>query len=668
MEDQPLQSIKGVGEKRAEQLRLLGVHSVNDLLGYLPRDYRDYSVATPVVQLAHGKAAAVHVRITGEPKYFRKGGMTVLSVSASDETGALTLRWFNQPYRRTQIHAGETVYACGFVSKKRGTSMINPSLSAELPGIIPIYPGTAGVSQRTIRDAVFAALKAHWTQIAETLPLELMSRHALCTRQLALRHAHFPASRKLLEIALNRLAFEDALCYLLMVEAERARRTRAVGVAFDTAGVREAFLSRIPFAPTNAQMRVMDAVDADMRITAPMNRHVQGDEGSGKTLVALYALSVAAQNGYQGALMAPTEILARQHFIEARRLFGDAAELLTGGMRKAARDAALARIASGEAKCVVGTHALIQSGVRFDRLGLVVTDEQHRFGVEQRARMQNKGARPDVLVMSATPIPRTLALLLFGDLDVSVIDEMPPGRKPVKTSVIPQSRRADMYRYIAAQAKEGVQTYVVCPMIEENDALDAPSVDTLFDELQKAMPDTRLSMLHGRMKEKEKQTVLQAFRDGETDVLVTTTVIEVGVHVARANIMVVEGADRFGLSQLHQLRGRVGRGERQAYCFLLSDAESETARERMRVMTETGDGFEIAQRDLELRGPGDFLGFRQHGEGMALLLGGGMDLALLETVKREAQHVIDVPNDENNALLNYACSRYTKTDGHIAMN
>lgn len=663
-----LQTIKGIGEKRAEALGRLGVMTVEALLNYLPRDYYDYSRAVPVTALTDGQAAAVQVRINSAPKFFRKGGMTVLSAQASDETGSITLRWFNQPYMRMKIIAGSTIYACGRVSKKKGASLVNPSLADSLPGIVPVYPTVHGVSQRTIRDAVFASLRAHWTQIGETLPLTVLSRYGLCTRQLALRHAHFPASMRLLEIARNRLSFEDLLCYLLMVEAERRERARSIGIAFRTDGVSKRYIALSAFPPTKAQRNVMEEIRRDMCAPVPMNRLLQGDVGSGKTFVALYAMSVAVANGYQGALLVPTEILAEQHFSDAQALFGDTAVLLTGNMKASAREEALLRISTGEAKCVIGTHALLQPGVRFHKLGLVITDEQHRFGVQQRAEMQEKGVRPDVLVMSATPIPRTLALLLFGDLDISVLDEMPPGRMPVKTAVIPPEKRNDMLRYVASEAAKGVQTYIVCPMIAENEGIDAPSVDDVYASITRAMPDVPAGKLHGRMKEADKQTVMRRFREGETKVLVTTTVIEVGVHVAAANIMIIEGADRFGLSQLHQLRGRVGRGKEQAYCFLLSDSGSDTAMERMRIIAESCDGFAIAEQDLALRGPGDFLGLRQHGDGTARLLGAAMDLPMMQTVRQAAHDIMEIPNEENNALLLYARSRYAQILGQIAMN
>ena len=365
--------------------------------------------------------------------------------------------------------------------------------------------------------------------------------------------------------------FENALLYFLAVEEQKAERSRQNGFAFDISGVLEKYGAKLGYELTNAQKRVISEIAADMERPVPMNRLLQGDVGSGKTAVALYALCVASANGKQGALLAPTEILAEQHYETLRSIFGSSAALLTGSMKKTERDAVLRRIADGTALCVTGTHALLSGDVKFYDLGCVVTDEQHRFGVRQRAAMQEKGARPDMLVMSATPIPRTLALILYGDLDISVIDELPPGRKPIKTSLIPPQKREDMYVYLSKQAaEEGLQSYVVCPLIEESENIDCPSVCALFQQLKKALPKTRVGMLHGQMKDAEKERVMRAFRAGEIDILVTTTVIEVGVHVENACFMVIEGAERFGLSQLHQLRGRVGRSAKQAYCFLLT--------------------------------------------------------------------------------------------------
>ncbi len=668
MAQQTLQSIKGVGEKRAQQLERLGVHSVEALLSHYPRGYRDYSKSVDVSAVRGGMDCAVKIRLVSPPKFYRAGGMSILSVRGEDDTGAILLKWFNQPYRSKQVRQGMEVYACGLVQSNRGLSMINPQLSEELPGILPVYPTVKGVPQRTIRQAVMAALKGTWDQIGETLPPQMIRSYGLCTRQLALRQIHFPTSMELMKLALRRVEFERMLLYLLAVEQEKERRKHTPGIPFDVSGVKETYLSKLPFRPTNAQTRAMAEIAKDMEAPSPMNRLLQGDVGSGKTAVALFALCVAGANGYQGAFLAPTEILAAQHYQQARSIFGDAAVLLTGSMHPAEREAALARIADGRAFCVVGTHALFQQSVQFYKLGLVVTDEQHRFGVQQRARMQDKGMRPDVLVMSATPIPRTLAMLICGDLDMSVLDELPPGRKPVKTSIISENRRMDMYRYIAKQAQQGVQAYVVCPLIEDSEELELPSVEQVTAELKKEFPTLRAAALHGRMKEPQKQKTIQDFRDGKLDVLVSTTVIEVGVHVENAAIMAIEGAERFGLSQLHQLRGRVGRGQQQSYCFLLTKNQSDQAMERLEVLAKSGDGFYIAQRDLELRGPGDFFGTRQHGDSTVPLPGAGCDLALLTQAKQAAREVVETPSAVNNELLERALTESAARANGIAMN
>ena len=668
MLDSPLTSVKGIGPKRAELFEQLGVFCVRDLLYRLPRDYLDYSKAIPIAQLVNGQSAAVQVRICGQTRFFRKKGMTMLSVPAQDETGKITLKWFNQPYRSGQLKNGEIIYACGRVLKKNGNSLLNPSLSPALPGIVPIYATIKGVNQRAWRDSMFAALESVWDQISDPLPRSVQERYSLVPLALALRHAHFPFSREALELARKRLDFEQTLLYFIIVELQKSERLRQNGFAFDTSGVLEKFEQKLKFQLTEAQRRVIAEISADMQKTVPMNRLLQGDVGSGKTAVAMFALCVAAANGKQGVLLAPTEILAEQHYINLCEIFGETVVLLKGGMKKAQRDEALKRIADGSALFITGTHALLSEDVRFNDLGCIVTDEQHRFGVRQRAAILEKGTRPDMIVMSATPIPRTLALILYGDLDISVIDQLPPGRKPIKTSVIPAEKRDDMYQYIAKQAKEGVQSYIVCPIIEESESIECPSVDALFTELKQKQPELRLKKLHGRMKEAEKDAVMRAFRAGEIDALVTTTVIEVGVHVPNACIMAIEGAERFGLSQLHQLRGRVGRSAKQAYCFLLYGVQSELENERMLTMTQTNDGFEIAQKDLSLRGPGDFIGTRQHGDGAEGLLAGAMDTKLLEQASRAAREILGAASEESARLIELAGERYGSMLGDIAMN
>lgn len=658
-----LESIKGIGEKRARQLGQLGIFTAEELIEHLPRDYLDYSHVTAVCDASDGGFCALKVEILGNASFFSAQGMKIVSVRAKDDSSEIKLMWFNQPYRRTQIKAGEAWYACGRVSLKKGATLLNPTLSHALPGILPVYPSVKGVSQRCIRDAVSALLKTSWDAIPETLPMALMSQHTLVSRKLALRHAHFPANAEMLRVAGRRLRFERALLYQLAVGEQIHERKSGAGIAFDISGLRERFIKKLPFSLTKAQCRALDDLDADMQSPHPMNRLLQGDVGSGKTVVALYALSVAAANGYQGALLAPTEILAQQHFEQIQALFGEAAVLVTGSMKKAPRERALSRIADGTALCIVGTHALMQSGLAFDRLGLVVTDEQHRFGVRQRARMEEKGIRPDVLVMSATPIPRTLALLLFGDLELSVLDELPPGRKPVLTRLVPEHKRPGLYAYLEEQAKAGMQSFVVCPFIDEPETLDGRCVTTHAEELQQQMPAARVAALHGRMREEQKQVTVQAFRDGEIDILVSTTLIEVGVHVPKACIMVVENAERFGLAQLHQLRGRVGRGETQSYCFLLSNADSEAAKTRLQALTETNDGFLIAEMDLRLRGAGDFIGIRQHGESAI-----SFDEDLLLETQRAAQAILSESGAENLALMARARTQFGSELRQIAMN
>ncbi len=663
-----VEKIKGIGAKRAEALGRLGIRTAEELLRFLPRDYQDFSFATPVSALKHGQLAAVRARAADAPRTAYFHGMRVLSAKAFDETGAVTVKWYNQPYRARQLRLGETQVFCGRVDARKGLALVNPSIQEEPPGILPVYSLVSGLTQAAMRASVRAALAALPPELPDSLPAWLCGLYGLRPLSEALREAHFPESKDSLKAALRRLSFESALLYLLAVESAKSERRRQNGIAFDCAGAYEALCPRFPFVPTGAQKRAMREIAQDMSRSVPMNRLLQGDVGAGKTAVALYAMSIAVRNGYQAVLMAPTEILAEQHYGELSRLFGPEACLLSGGMRKAARDAAGSRIASGEAKYVVGTHALLESGVRFARLGLVITDEQHRFGVAQRAILQDKGVRPDVLVMSATPIPRTLALLLFGDLDVSVLDELPPGRLPVVTRYIQPGKRGDMYRYLAKCAAEGRQSYIVCPLIEESGEVEAESVTALFERLKSELPGAPLGLLHGKMRPAEKQRAIEDFRAGRTGLLVTTTVIEVGVHVPSATVMVVESAERFGLSQLHQLRGRVGRGREQAYCFLLSDHPGEDAMARIETMVRERDGFAIAEQDLAQRGAGDFLGMRQHGEGMALRVGGALDLERLKQAREAAGEIMALPTVQNNALLDRAKETYLAAGARIAMN
>ncbi|MBQ6146210.1 MAG: ATP-dependent DNA helicase RecG, partial [Clostridia bacterium] len=522
-----------------------------------------------------------------------------------------------------------------------------------------------GLTQSSLRDGIRAALEA--ATVEETLPSSLREKHGLPGRVEALWALHFPTDRQKLDDARRRRAYEDALYYFLVSQELKAERKRRNGIAFSAREALPEYLKTLPFTPTHAQQRVLSEVARDMAEPIPMNRMIEGDVGSGKTSIALFALYAAARDGFQGALLAPTEILARQHYEGLKTLFGDRCGLLLGSETAREKREALQKIESGEWQAVTGTHALFSQNVRFNNLGVIICDEQHRFGVSQRAAMEQKGSRPDVLVMSATPIPRTLALILYGDLDLSVIDELPAGRKPIKTHLVGPSKRQDMYRYLAARAKEGEQSYVVCPLIEKTEGLEGLSVDEVYDEVRELVGDTPLLKLHGRMSEAEKQDVMARFHRGEAPILISTTVIEVGVHVPQAAHMVIEGAERFGLSAMHQLRGRVGRGAQQAHCYLVVYEQKKTAMDRLQAMLDTTDGFKIAERDLQMRGAGDLMGIRQAGEEREEGFLKDCPVSLLEAASVDAAEVYSLPTYENDQLIEAAQRRYRHME-NIAFN
>lgn len=671
----PIISIKGIGPRRAEALGKLGLFSLRDLLYFAPRDYQDFSAETPVPEAAHGAILALRVTLAAEPKHARiRRGMEITTVRArvcgaepEDKAAQLSLVWYNQPYRARGIAAGQEWVACGRMDRSRGAKLLNPALYAELPGIVPVYPLVQGLSQKVVRDAVAAALAAAG-EIEETLPDALRARYGLMPLAQALFALHRPPDLQTLKAAKDRLAFEDMLLFSLMCSMLRRERLAQPGPMFRMEGMRARFLELLPFAPTGAQLRAMEEISREISSGRRMNRLLQGDVGSGKTAVALFLMYAAAENGCQSVLMAPTEILAQQHFAAVQSIFGERACLLRGGMKKKERDAAYAAIRSGDALGVVGTHALLSEGVEFRDLGAVIADEQHRFGVRQRAAIGAKGGWPHTLIMSATPIPRTLSLILYGDLDVSVLDELPPGRKPVTTRYVPRAKREAMYGFVEDQVRKGRQAYVVCPLVEQSEALEeVRSANEVFAELEK-MLHARVGLLHGKMAAAKKEEIAQAFRKGEIDVLVSTTVIEVGVDVRNATVMVVENADRFGLAQLHQLRGRVGRGSAESFCFLLSDADSDAARERLAALTRTNDGFAIAEKDLMMRGPGEFLGQRQHGLGELAAAKLAGDMAALNNARAAADALLAQETPECAPLLMRARALLAARGGEIAPN
>ncbi|MCL2671310.1 MAG: ATP-dependent DNA helicase RecG [Clostridiales bacterium] len=607
-----LTDLKGIGEKTAKILTDAGMARPEDLLSCLPLSYIDTRHPKPLRDVDEGEFACVAALVERAPTvYYFKGSarVTVACVSGADR---LSLCFMNQSYRAGQFTIGQKllVYGCFGGHPKR--SVWNPVLCKPEDGILPRYKPLKGVAQTTLRRAIAQALEL--CPVAELPDESLFADLGLMRRGEAYRVAHFPTDTGELARAQTRLAFDKAFAYLLSVARRRAERRAQGGRAFAMEDLPENFIATLPFSPTRAQERVLLEISADMSLSAPMNRLVQGDVGCGKTLLAEYALFAAAENGRQGALLAPTEILARQHYAHLQQRFGEHCVLLLGGQTAATTRAAKAALQSGTAQIVVGTHALLTENVAFTNLALLVVDEQHRFGVAQRAGLAAKGSAPDMLVMSATPIPRTLAMTLFGDLDISAVDELPAGRLPVKTRYIAPAKRAEMYRYIAEQAANGVQSYVVCPCIEAAEGLEGLSAKEIYKELQSLCAGARIALLHGKLSSKEKTRVMQAFADGAADILVTTTVIEVGVHMPNANCMVIEGAERFGLSTLHQLRGRIGRGTVEAHCFLLSRSRSLSTRERLEVLLSGADGFAVAEEDLRLRGAGDYFGQRQSGE------------------------------------------------------
>ena len=621
-----LDTLPGIGPARARGLEKLGLVTVEDLLRCYPRSYEDRRKFSTVAAAPVDIPVCLELLVAEPPRLSRiRKGLELVKARLVDDTGSLTATFFNQTYMKDALRPGETYIVYGKVEGPPGRrQMTNPvcerSDRVRFTGcILPVYALTHGISNNLLAGLARRCVDECAGQLEEVLPGPLRREHALATAEFACRNIHFPRDEEALELARRRLIFEELFYLTCGMALLRTRRDEAAGVPFAIPPVEE-FLALLPFPLTGAQRRVMDEIAADVSAGPPMNRLVQGDVGSGKTMVAAYGAWLAAKNGRQCALMAPTELLAEQHFRSLAPLLEQASlrvGLLTGAVKGRARKELLAALAAGELDLLIGTHALLSEGVDYADLGLVITDEQHRFGVAQRAALSAKARRPPhVLVLSATPIPRTLSLVIYGDLDVSVIDELPPGRTPVQTFVVGEDKRQRMYGFVRKLVGEGRQAYIVCPAVEEGEDEGAglKAAASYARSLQtEVFPDLRVGLVHGKMKPREKDAVMTAFAGGELDVLVSTTVIEVGVDVPNAALMVVENADRFGLSQLHQLRGRVGRGRHQSYCVLVTSTRNPDSRERLKVLTKTTDGFQIAEEDLKLRGPGDFFGQRQHG-------------------------------------------------------
>lgn len=651
----PVTKIKGIGEKKAALFKKLGVTSVGDLISYYPRAYDNWSAITPISEVQHGERVVIRARLAAAVSTVRiSGGRLMSKATVCDDSGYMNLVFFNNKYIDSMLRYGEEYCFMGKVQREKyGYQMLSPEFTSPKSGdaITPVYNLTAGLNNRVVMKAVKEALSMLPEVIRDPLPYDVLTRYDLCPLSYALQNIHFPADIPAMERARRRLVFEELLVLNLGMRLMKSRSREHTSITMPTNYTHE-LIEKLPFTLTGAQQRaVTDCVNDMMNKTSPMNRLIQGDVGSGKTAVCAAVCYNCVKNGYQAAFMAPTEILAQQHFETFSKMFdgtGIRIELLTGSMTAANKRKARERIEAGESDIVIGTHTLVSESTVFAKLGCAITDEQHRFGVAQRSRLAEKGEHPHILVLSATPIPRTLGLIIYGDLDITVIDELPPGRTEVQTLYIRSDKRDRALEFIRRQVDEGRQAYIVCPLVEEGDDAELQSATDYAAELMLgAFRNYPVGILHGKMKPKDKETVMSQFSLNELSILVSTTVVEVGVDVKNATVMMIENAERFGLSTLHQLRGRVGRGEHKSYCILVSDHSGDNTEQRLSTMCRTNNGFEIADMDLKLRGPGDFFGNRQHGLPQ-LAIADFSDTQTLAQSQEAAEFLLDISPDLSN--------------------
>ena len=676
----PVTRLKGVGPKKAEQLANLNIQTIEDLLFHYPRGYEDRTQMKTISQLQVDEPACFRATVCSTPRtaHIRKG-LDITKVAVADHTAKLNLTFFNQKFTAERLQYGQEYYFYGAVSGDFiGYNMASPAVEdVDAPGvltrrILPLYPLTAGLSNGVLTKTIAQALEVCGAP-KEILPREVLEAYHILPAQQAYRAIHDPKTMEEAAQAKRRLVFEEFFIFSAGLALMRAKRAFQRTEPYRDLNL-EPFLDVLPFSPTGAQRRTMEEVARDLSRGHAMNRLIQGDVGSGKTIIAAAAAFLAARNSRQAAFMVPTEILAEQHLVSLHKLLsplGIRVGLLTGGQSVKIKRETRQALAEGQIDLIIGTHALLSEATEFARLGLVITDEQHRFGVQQRAKLSEKGQNPHILVMSATPIPRTLALLMYGDLDVSVIDELPPGREPIDTFLISESIRGRANGFIRKEVEAGHQCYIVCPAVEESETLSIKSAETWADTLRQTIfPDLRVALLHGQMKSQEKEAVMDAFCQHQYDILVATTVIEVGVDVPNATLMVIEDADRFGLSQLHQLRGRVGRGKAKSYCILFSSNQNTETRQRLKAFCKTNDGFKIAQEDLKLRGPGDFFGTRQHGLPTFRMANLAEDMTTLRQAQAAAARWIEDHGSEDGpqaqALRDRIAKLFSQSEG--AMN
>lgn len=623
-QDTDIKYLKGIGDAKAKQLLRLGVLTVWDLLTYFPVRFEDRSKIIKICEVEHDKYACVNATvITPVSEHYIRKGLTYYKVQVRDDSGILTCIFFNNPYIKTYLKRGYEYSFYGKVNIRRGArEMLTPEFESSSHSqctkcIVPVYPLTNGITQKFLRKTIAEAYKSYSKYLIDTIPPEILREYSLCPIDFAIKNIHFPKDFNSLEIAKKRLIFEEFFILQTTLRKMKSTAAKARGLSFSKLNT-SPFLSSLPFSLTNSQKKVCDEIIKDLKSGVGMNRLVQGDVGSGKTVVAALALFLCAQNGYQAAMMAPTEVLARQHYNDLSPILeslGVKSALLTGSTTSKNKKEIYEKLENGDIDIAFGTHALITEKVVFRNLALAITDEQHRFGVRQRMLLGEKGECVHTLVMTATPIPRTLALIVYGDLDISVIDELPPGRQRIDTYCVGEDMRERINNFIRKEIEKGNRAYIVCPAVEESETMEIKSAQEHYDFLStNIFPDIPMGIVHGKMKAKDKESAMCDFICGNTKILVSTTVIEVGVNVPEATLIVIENAERFGLSQLHQLRGRVGRGKEKSYCVLFCNSFSDETKERMKIMTKSNDGFEISETDLKLRGPGDFFGTRQHGE------------------------------------------------------
>lgn len=622
-----IHELKGIGDKTENLFHKIGVKSIGDLLRYFPRGYDVYEEPVPIAELETGKVYTISGVIQGKVQLAGRPNMQIISVNVRDRSGSLKVVWYRMPFLKNTLSEHQEITLRGSVTQKKGQKVMEhpelfapaSSYDAKLDSLQPVYPLTSGLSNNLMIKSMKQALE-YLDLVQDFLPQDIRMKYHLAEYNYALRGIHFPQSKEELYYARERLVFEEFLIFILALRQTRTKQEKeSNGYLISMHPKIEEFLARLPFELTGAQKKVWNEICQDICGSYTMSRLVQGDVGSGKTIVAVLALMLTGLNGYQGAMMAPTEVLARQHYEKISSMMEVydiplKVELVTGSMTAKEKRLAYERIENGKVQIIVGTHALIQEKVQYQNLALVITDEQHRFGVRQRETLAQKGKTPHILVMSATPIPRTLAIILYGELDISVIDELPSNRLPIKNCVVDTGYREKAYRFMKKEIAEGRQCYIICPMVEESEAMEAENVTDYAANLKKEMDaSVRVCALHGKMKQKQKDEIMGQFARGEIQILVSTTVIEVGIDVPNATVMMVENAERFGLAQLHQLRGRVGRGKHQSYCIFMSGSKSKETKKRLEILNRSNDGFHIANEDMKLRGPGDLFGIRQSG-------------------------------------------------------